>query len=74
MRAGPGPAPIASSRAASVGASGAINAVSWRSDAALEFSASLPVVLTRSKLPAPSIITLPASPTFSRLSSKFFAS
>jgi hypothetical protein len=64
-RAGPGLASIALSRAASAGASGAIRAVIWPSDAALELSTNLPVVLTRSKLPAPSIITLPASPIFS---------
>ncbi len=64
-RAGPGLVPIELSRDTSAGASGAIRPVIWPSEAALEFSASRPVALTRSKLPAPSIITLLASPIFS---------
>ena len=64
-RAGPGLVPIASSRAASAGASGAIRPVIWPSDGAFEFSASFPVASARSKSPAPSTMTLPASPIFS---------
>jgi hypothetical protein len=48
-RADPGAGPIALSRAASVGASGAISPVIRPSEAALEFSASLPVAVARSK-------------------------
>ena len=57
--------PMASSRAASAGASGATRPVIWPSDGALEFSASFPVALARSKSPEASTITLPASPILS---------
>ena len=63
-RAGPGIVPIASSRAASDGANGAIKAVNRPSDAALESSASFPDALTRSKLPMPSSVTLSGWPIF----------
>ena len=64
-RTGPGPAPIASIRETSDGASGWIKAVIRASDAALEFSASFPVALARSKLPLPSVVTPLASPNLS---------
>ena len=63
-RAGPGPAATAFSRAASDGANGAINAVSWLNEAALEFSVRFPVALTRSNCPAPSSETLSGWPIF----------
>ena len=63
-RAGPGLVPIALSRAASAGDKGTIRLVNRPSEAALELSANLPVALTRSKLPAPSSVTLSSWPIF----------
>ena len=71
-RAGPGLVPIALSRAASAGEKGTIRLVNRPSEAALELSANHPVALTRSKLPAPSSVTLSSWPIFN-CSSDIFA-
>ena len=46
-------------------------AVNWPSEAALELSANHPVALTRSKLPAPSSVTLSGWPIFNCSSDSF---
>ena len=70
-RAGPGLPPIALSRAASAGEKGTTRLVNWPSEAALELSANQPVALTRSKLPAPSSVTLSSWPIFHCSSDSF---